>query len=95
MSSEAKSTKREDEDLSRGLLLRDIEEISKALYLHKTPRKPFDSSHEQPDSESNSVTIQNLSDKDMKSSLWKWKPLKALAHLRNHRFSCWLKPGLT
>ncbi|KAL6536219.1 hypothetical protein OROGR_012791 [Orobanche gracilis] len=88
MSSEAKSTKREDEDLSRGLLLRDIEEISKALYLHKTPHKPFNSSHEQPDSESNSVTIQNLSDKDMKSSLWKWKPLKALVHLRNHRFSC-------
>ncbi|KAL6512228.1 hypothetical protein OROHE_019840 [Orobanche hederae] len=88
MSSEAKSTKCEDEDLSRGLLLRDIEEISKALYLHKTPRKPFNSSQEQPDSESNSVTIQNLSDKDVKSSLWKWKPLKALAHLRNHRFSC-------
>ncbi|KAL3633540.1 hypothetical protein CASFOL_022302 [Castilleja foliolosa] len=93
MSSEAESTEREDEDLSCGLLLRDIEEISKALYLHETLRKPLNSSDVAAKtgisrSKSTSLTIQNLSSKHKKSSLWNWRPLKALSHIRNHRFSC-------
>ncbi|KAI3454166.1 hypothetical protein Pfo_010829 [Paulownia fortunei] len=97
MSSEVESTKRDDEDFSCGLLLRDIEEISKALYLHKSPHKPFNSSYDhRPNvvaktgiSESKStVIIQDSLHKDKKSSLWNWKPLKALTHIRNHRFNC-------
>ncbi|GFP91382.1 probable WRKY transcription factor 50 [Phtheirospermum japonicum] len=93
MSSEAESMERDDEDLSCGLLLRDIEEISKALYLHETPRKPLNSSDVAAKagisrSKSTSLTIQNLSSKDRRSSLWNWRPLKALAHIRNHRFNC-------
>ncbi|KAK6129511.1 hypothetical protein DH2020_036744 [Rehmannia glutinosa] len=97
MSSEVESTKHDDEDFSCGLLLRDIEEISKALYLQKTPRKPFNSSNDHrpnvaaetgiPESKSSAIT-QNLLNKDKKSSLWNWRPLKALAHIRNHRFNC-------
>ncbi|KAL3645995.1 hypothetical protein CASFOL_011175 [Castilleja foliolosa] len=95
MSSEPESMEREDEDLSCGLLLRDIDEISKALYLHETPRKPFNSldfdvaaKSSISRSKSTSLTIQDISSKNKKASLWNWKPLKALAHLRNHLFNC-------
>ncbi|CAA0821286.1 Unknown protein [Striga hermonthica] len=98
MSSKVESTAREDEDLSCGLLLRDIEEISKALYLHQAPpHKPFNSSHECGTSISAKtgvlvpkpcVPIESSSNKDKKTSLWKWKPLKALANIRNNRFNC-------
>ncbi|KAK4422199.1 protein PLASTID MOVEMENT IMPAIRED 1-RELATED 1 [Sesamum alatum] len=97
MSSEVEFTKGEDEDASCGLLLRDIEEISKALYLHQSPHKAFNASYDDckhvvaktGTSESNSnVIIRDPLHKDKKSSIWNWKPLKALTHSRNHRFNC-------
>ncbi|KAL0447366.1 UNVERIFIED_CONTAM: protein PLASTID MOVEMENT IMPAIRED 1-RELATED 1 [Sesamum latifolium] len=97
MSFEVEFTKGDDEDASCGLLLRDIEEISKALYLHKSPLKAFNASYDDckhvvaktgtSESKSN-VIIQDLLHKDKKSSIWNWKPLKALTHSRNHRFNC-------
>lgn len=97
MSSEVESTKGDDEDFSCGLLLHDIEEISKALYLHKSPREAFNSSYDHRRdvvakngiSESKSdVIIQDSLHKDKKSSIWNWNPLKALTHIRHHRFNC-------
>ncbi|KAL6216828.1 hypothetical protein ACLB2K_010046 [Fragaria x ananassa] len=88
---------------SSGQLLRDIEEISKALYLHKAPPKaflpPYDSrskSAEKPRfSDSNptpnpSFLREDLLRKDKKSSsIWSWKkPLKALSHIGNRKFTC-------
>ncbi|KAE8684063.1 Light-independent protochlorophyllide reductase subunit B [Hibiscus syriacus] len=74
-------------DSDNGQLLRDIEEISKALYLHK-PSKPLISTS---DFRSKSVRRRTRlleSDKDKKSSSsWDWKkPLKALTHIMQHRF---------
>ncbi|XP_050364441.1 protein PLASTID MOVEMENT IMPAIRED 1-RELATED 1 [Argentina anserina] len=86
---------------SSGQLLRDIEEISKALYLHKAPPKsllpPYDSSPSK--SADNNTRFSNpnpsflredLSRKDKKtSSGWNWKnPLKALSHIGNRKFTC-------
>ncbi|XP_011101027.1 protein PLASTID MOVEMENT IMPAIRED 1-RELATED 1 isoform X1 [Sesamum indicum] len=97
MSFEVEFTKGDDEDASCGLLLRDIEEISKALYLHKSPLKAFNASYDDckhvvaktgtSESKSN-VVIRDSLHKDKKSSIWNWKPLKALTHSRNHRFNC-------
>ncbi|KAK3037260.1 hypothetical protein RJ639_029672 [Escallonia herrerae] len=83
---------------SSGRLLRDIEEISKALYLQNLPpSKPLATV---PDLRSKSVSrtrfldskseylTDNLLQKDKKSSIWNWKPLKALTHIRNRRYNC-------
>ncbi|KAL3844266.1 hypothetical protein ACJIZ3_001669 [Penstemon smallii] len=97
MTTEIESIMEDDEDLSSGHFLRDIEEISKALYLgHKSPRAFNISPNHNPNvasrtsiSESKSkFIIQDSSHKDKKSSIWNWKPLKALTHIRNHRLNC-------
>ncbi|MFS7918850.1 putative NT-type C2 domain, protein PLASTID MOVEMENT IMPAIRED 1 [Helianthus anomalus] len=67
------------DDFGSSRLLHDIEEISKALYLHDAPPKTLT-----PDT----YTKDDLSVNEKKSSIWKWKPLKALTHIRNHRLSC-------
>lgn len=84
-----------------GQLLRDIEEISRALYLHKAPPKallpPSDSRSKSvektsfSDSNPNPTFLrEDLLHKDKKSSsIWNWKkPLKALTHIGNRKFSC-------
>lgn len=76
------------EDSYRGQLLHDIEEISRALYLHKAPSKALHLPSEHHPSSSGEDVIQNLLHKDKKSSIWKWKPLKALTHIRDHQFNC-------
>ncbi|KAK6912843.1 NT-type C2 domain [Dillenia turbinata] len=89
-------------DSSNGRLLRDIEEISKALYLHRAPPKALVS---QSSVRSKSAGKSRISDsksrklkpnyvkeelllQEKKSSIWKWKPLKALSHIGYHRFKC-------
>ncbi|OVA08387.1 Peptidoglycan-binding lysin domain [Macleaya cordata] len=80
-------------------LLHDIEAISQALYLNKNPSKGLVSAS---DGRSKSagkthfpepklkprIIKEDLSQKDKKSSIWNWKPLKALSHIRNRRFNC-------
>ncbi|XP_062099397.1 protein PLASTID MOVEMENT IMPAIRED 1-RELATED 1-like [Humulus lupulus] len=80
-------------DSSNGQLLRDIEEISKALYLPKpSPNEVRSKSAGRIRlSESKSdLNLKNVSYKDKKSSsLWNWKnPLKALTHIGNKKFYC-------
>lgn len=97
MSSKVELAKIDDEDLSCGLLLRDIEEISRSLYVHKSPRDAFNSAYAHSrdvaakfgisESKSNAI-FQDSLHKDKKSSIWNWKPIKALTHTRNHRFNC-------
>lgn len=84
-------------DQNGGRLLRDIEEISKALYVHKTPQKAltFRADHEHDSvahthvsrSKSN-VVANDMLRKQKKSSIWSWKPLKVLTHIRHRRFNC-------
>ncbi|PIN21541.1 hypothetical protein CDL12_05751 [Handroanthus impetiginosus] len=96
MSSRVESTMGDNEDFCSGYLLRDIEEISKALYLHKNLPKALSSSsdhHSDMATKTGKISkskaiIQGSSHKDKKSSIWNWKPLKALTHIRNHRFNC-------
>ncbi|CAI9755735.1 unnamed protein product [Fraxinus pennsylvanica] len=97
MSSKVESWKNYGEEFSSGHLLRDIEELSKALYLHKTLPKSLNSSpnhrHDvaaktRSPKQKSEVVIQDSSHKDKKSSIWKWKPLKALTHIGNRRFNC-------
>ncbi|CAI9093748.1 OLC1v1029309C1 [Oldenlandia corymbosa var. corymbosa] len=76
-----------EEDLSSGQLLRDIEEISQALYLQRGPTKALLSqSHLGSDTK---AAIHDVSHKNKKSSIWRWNPIKTLTHLRSHhRFNC-------
>lgn len=92
-----------DCDSNNDQLLRDIEEISRALYLHRTPSNPLLFA---PDFRSNSTGRTRLSESHSSSnlrlpredllhkhkklsSIWNWKkPLKALSHIGNHKFNC-------
>ncbi|CAN4076756.1 unnamed protein product [Withania somnifera] len=80
-----------------GRLLHDIEEISKALYVQKTPHKALtfqaDKGHDSVGYTHFSKSESNVVDDDMlrkqrKSSIWSWKPLKVLTHIRHRRFNC-------
>ncbi|XWS72408.1 hypothetical protein CRYUN_Cryun02cG0037400 [Craigia yunnanensis] len=88
-------------DSTSGQLLRDIEEISKGLYLHKPSSKALISTSNvrsksagktrlvESKSKLNSRNFyDNVMQKDRKSSsFWNWKkPLKALTHIRHQRF---------
>ncbi|KAI4316493.1 hypothetical protein L6164_024473 [Bauhinia variegata] len=90
-------------DFNNGKLLRDIEEISKALYLHKTPSKaslpPFDNrsksagktrlSRAQFSSNQQFLREDLLPKYKKSSSPWNWKkPLKALTHIGHRKFNC-------
>ncbi|PON95977.1 EEIG1/EHBP1 N-terminal domain containing protein [Trema orientale] len=84
-------------DSSNGQLLRDIEEISKALYLPKTSSNEARSKSagrlRLSESKSNlnpRLLRETLSLKDKKSSsIWNWKkPLKALTHIGSKRIYC-------
>nr|XP_043628353.1 protein PLASTID MOVEMENT IMPAIRED 1-RELATED 1-like [Erigeron canadensis] len=67
------------DDYGSSRLLHDIEAISKALYLSDTPPKTS-----KPPKYVNDDLLMN----EKKSSIWKWKPLKALTHIRNNKLTC-------
>ncbi|XVE97726.1 hypothetical protein REPUB_Repub03eG0043300 [Reevesia pubescens] len=88
-------------DSNNGQLLRDIEEISRALYLQKPSSNALISTSnvrsksvgksrisESKSKQNSSYLYYDVMHKDKKSSsLWNWKkPLKALTHIRHHRF---------
>ncbi|XWS26444.1 hypothetical protein CRYUN_Cryun26dG0033100 [Craigia yunnanensis] len=96
-------------DSNNGRLLRDIEEISKALYLHNPSSKALISTSNvrsksagkthlsESKSKQNSRNLyDDVMQKDKKSSsLWNWKkPLKALTHIRHHRFESRVVDGI-
>lgn len=76
----------ENENSSSLRLLRDIEEINKALYLQKPPPESLVSASN--DQSKSRHFNEDLLQKNKKSSIWSWKPLKALSHFKNHRFNC-------
>ncbi|WCJ29386.1 Protein PLASTID MOVEMENT IMPAIRED 1-RELATED 2 [Euphorbia peplus] len=79
----------DDDDVksNSGQLLRDIEAISKALYLPKTPINSFISKPNVRSSFNPRNVDVNKEDKKS-TSLWNWKkPLKALAHIRHQKFN--------
>lgn len=84
-------------DSNNGQLLRDIEEISKALYLNKAPSNDVRSKStgrvrlsESKSSIKPRLRREDSSFRDKKSSsIWNWKkPLKALTHIGNKKFHC-------
>lgn len=77
-----------DEVLSSGQLLRDIEEISQALYLHKAPSKSVHLQSKHQSTFGTKARVRDAFQKEKKSSIWGWKTLKALTHIRSHRFNC-------
>lgn len=100
MLSRMDSKKKIGEKPGNGKLLNDIETISKALYLDKTQPRLLMSTAS---SRSKSVGKPRLSepklknkdggkdllDKDSnKKSIWSWKSLKSLTHVKNRRFNC-------
>ncbi|XP_076912479.1 LOW QUALITY PROTEIN: protein PLASTID MOVEMENT IMPAIRED 1-RELATED 2-like [Bidens hawaiensis] len=79
MRNEGSSRRTNIDDSGSSRLLHDIEEISKALYLREGPPTT---------SMPHKYMKDDLLLNKKKSSIWKWKPLKALTHIRNHRLSC-------
>ncbi|KAL3500815.1 hypothetical protein ACH5RR_039908 [Cinchona calisaya] len=79
---------RNDEGLNGGQLLRDIEEISEALYLHKAPSKSVRLQSKHQSSSATKSISRDVFDKEKKSSIWSWNLLKALTHIRSHSFNC-------
>ncbi|KAJ9550467.1 hypothetical protein OSB04_014512 [Centaurea solstitialis] len=82
MMSNQESGRMSSDEFGSSRLLHDIEEIRKALYSPDPPSKtsmpPRDPKYAKDD----------LLPNAKKSSIWKWKPLKALTHIRNHRMTC-------
>lgn len=94
----------DDSDANNGELLREIEEISKALYLdRKTHQSSLISSSDLvprsikkshfADLKSNSKLGFSGDDEWLwqekkPSSIWGWKPFKALSHIRQRKFTC-------
>ncbi|KAL2327240.1 hypothetical protein Fmac_020667 [Flemingia macrophylla] len=82
-------------------LLKDVETINKALYLDRSSsrssisgpnsRSKFTGKPQLPDPKSKSKASGDNNDdlvqKD-KKSIWNWRPLRALSHIRNKRFNC-------
>ncbi|KAL7593590.1 hypothetical protein Lser_V15G33670 [Lactuca serriola] len=79
---EEESSKITIDDFGSSRLLHDIEEISKALYLHDPPKPSIDQTPRK-----SKYVNDNVLSNQKKSSIWKWKPLKALTHIRNHRLT--------
>ncbi|XP_047174840.1 protein PLASTID MOVEMENT IMPAIRED 1-RELATED 1-like [Vigna umbellata] len=83
-------------------LLKDVETINKALYLDRgstrssipgaNSRSKFTGKSQLPDPKSKSKTSVNNNNDDGvqkdKKSIWNWRPLRALSHIRNKRFNC-------
>ncbi|XP_009619793.1 protein PLASTID MOVEMENT IMPAIRED 1-RELATED 1 [Nicotiana tomentosiformis] len=101
MLSRMDSRKKIGEKTGNGKLLNDIEAISKALYLDKTqPRILMSTASSRsksvgkarlpdPKSKSKDNNGRDLLDKDSnKKSIWSWKSLKSLTHVKNRRFNC-------
>jgi hypothetical protein len=98
MLSKVEAGKKISEDSGNAKLLNEIEAISKALYLDKNTSR---SSISRPNTRSKSTGKTHLPDPKLKlklgeedpsrkdkKSIWNWRPLKALSHIRNRRFNC-------
>ena len=98
MLSKIESNKKSGESSKDGKLLREIETISKALYLDKRfPRNTVNSANSRSksagkshivDPKLKSVASNEDALKKDKKSIWNWRPLKAFSHIRNRRFDC-------
>ncbi|KAF8393580.1 hypothetical protein HHK36_021824 [Tetracentron sinense] len=98
MLAKVESGKKDGGDSGNGRFLQEIEAISKALYLNKKPPKGLISAS---DGRSKSAGKTHFPEPRLKTrpvkedplqkdkkSIWNWKPLKALSHIRHRRFNC-------
>uniref|UniRef100_A0A5B7B4B0 LysM domain-containing protein n=1 Tax=Davidia involucrata TaxID=16924 RepID=A0A5B7B4B0_DAVIN len=98
MLSKVEAGKKIGEDSGNGKLLHEIEAISKALYLDKTRSKSSISTLNNRSKSTGKTHLLEPKSKPKvgnedplhkdKKSIWSWKALKALTHVRNRRFNC-------
>lgn len=98
MMSKVDSKKKIGENSGSGKLLNDIEAINKAMYLDKNrPRsalstvssrsKSLGKTHLPEPKAKTKDDNKDFTDKE-KKSIWSWKGIKSLTHVRNRRFNC-------
>ncbi|PKA63346.1 hypothetical protein AXF42_Ash005241 [Apostasia shenzhenica] len=79
-------------DPANGRFFREIEALSRALQVepkHQRRRgRPAPSSGHRSVSAGKTHTPLDADPKEKKPSLWNWRPLKALSHIRHRRFDC-------
>ncbi|XP_042488478.1 protein PLASTID MOVEMENT IMPAIRED 1-RELATED 1-like [Macadamia integrifolia] len=87
-------------DSGNGQLLKELEVLSKALNPKDPPKGKVSATDArsksvgrvhfpEPKSKSKPAFVkEEPSEKDKKSSIWDWKPWKALSHIRSRRFNC-------
>ncbi|XP_043713961.1 protein PLASTID MOVEMENT IMPAIRED 1-RELATED 1-like [Telopea speciosissima] len=99
MLAKVESGKKHGGGSGNGKLLKELEVLSKSLYLNKNlPNDKFSATevrsksagkaHFPEQKPKRSFVKEDLSEKDKKSSIWDWKPWKALSHIRSRRFNC-------
>ncbi|XP_059432367.1 protein PLASTID MOVEMENT IMPAIRED 1-RELATED 1-like [Corylus avellana] len=98
MLSKVEAGKKISEDSGNAKLLNEIEAISKALYVDKNPSRSLISRANTrskstgkthlPDPKSKLKLGEEDSSRKDKKSIWNWRPLRALSHIRNRRFNC-------
>ncbi|KAG6723247.1 hypothetical protein I3842_03G199600 [Carya illinoinensis] len=98
MLSRVEAGKKVGDDSGNRKLLNEIETISKALYLEKNPsrssisrvnnRSKSSGKTHLPDPQSKLKPDEEDPSRKEKKSIWNWRPLKALSHIRNRRFNC-------
>ncbi|WCJ42740.1 Protein PLASTID MOVEMENT IMPAIRED 1-RELATED 1 [Euphorbia peplus] len=92
MMSKFEGRKKLEEDSGNTKLLKEIETISKALYLEKThPRTPnFRSKSGKFPPVESKPKLRNVNEdlSKEKKSIWNWKPLKAFSNVKNRKFNC-------
>lgn len=98
MFSKAEAAKRSDGDSANAKLLLEVEKINKTLYSAKNPpRGLYSASNARSksagknhlmDSKSKPKYAKEDPEQKEKKSIWSWKALKSLSHIRNRRFNC-------
>ncbi|KAL6585744.1 hypothetical protein OROMI_002388 [Orobanche minor] len=103
MFSKINSRRNDGENSGTGKFTKDLEVISKALYIDKTlPRlasstassrsksvgKSYSPESKSKQKDAKSNNAKDSPDREKKPSIWSWKGLKALTNIRNHRFNC-------
>ncbi|XP_057524430.1 protein PLASTID MOVEMENT IMPAIRED 1-RELATED 1-like [Amaranthus tricolor] len=79
-------------DSSDGELLRDIEDISKALYVENKTHATSLISYSKFGHKSTKSSFEKdewLKEEQKHSSIWSWKAFKALTHIRQKKFNCY------
>ncbi|KAG2300040.1 hypothetical protein Bca4012_011620 [Brassica carinata] len=76
-----------EESSSSRKLLKEVETIGEALYVNKNPRRSVVGPGPNNNTSTKPTNLAEPPHKE-KKSIWNWRPLRALSHVRNRRFNC-------